>query len=51
MNKEQLLAQLISIQENSESFIYECNSPEDNKIWEDDVIAINIVIELVNKHM
>lgn len=51
MNKEELIKQLISIKENSESFISKCNSPEDNKIWEDDVTAINIVLELVNKYM
>ena len=50
MEKEKVLEQLESIKDNSQSFISESNDEEDNQIWRDDLIALDIAIELVKKY-
>ncbi len=46
MTKEELKKQLLSIIENSESFINENSDP----IWEKDIEAIKICLDVVEKH-
>ncbi|BDR71263.1 hypothetical protein K144313037_p20500 (plasmid) [Clostridium tetani] len=43
MNKEQIIEQLESIRENSESFITKDSDP----IWEKDVKALNAAIKII----
>lgn len=51
MTYKEVIAQLEDLIANSESFIVPTDSDEDNKIWLDDIVALNIAIDVIKEKM